>query len=270
MTTIAIIGAAGRMGQALIRGARPMTELKVTAAVEQAASPVVGKDAGLVAGLGEIGLRITSDLAAAVRSADVAIDFSFHEVVPQTALLAAQHGKGLVVGTTGLAPAERAAVEQAAKAVPIVWAPNMSVGVNLLFALVQQAAAALGLDYDAEVVEMHHRLKKDAPSGTALRLAEKVAEGRRQDFKAAAVYGREGLVGQRPRGEIGIHAVRGGDVVGDHTVIFAIEGERVELTHKASTRDTFARGALRAAVWLAGRKPGLYDMQDVLGLKGSA
>ena len=267
MIKIAIIGAAGRMGQALIRCARPIQGLEVVVAVEAATSPFVGKDPGAVAGTGETGLRITSDLAAAVQAADVAIDFSFHENVPQTAKLAARYGKGLVIGTTGLTPEERAVVEQAAEMVPIMWAPNMSLGVNLLFALTQRAAAALGLDYDAEIVEMHHRLKKDAPSGTALRLAETVAAGRGQDLKAVAVYGREGLVGERPRGEIGVHAVRGGDVVGDHTVMFAIEGERVELTHKASSRDTFARGALRAAVWLPGRKPGLYDMQDVLGLR---
>ena len=267
MTKIAIIGAGGRMGQALTRCARQIHELQVVAAVEAATSPVVGKDPGLVAGVGETGLRITSDLAAAVQEADVAIDFSFHENVPETARLAARHGKGLVIGTTGLTPPERVAVEQAARTIPIVWAPNMSLGVNLLFALTQRAAAALGLDYDAEIVEIHHRLKKDAPSGTALRLAESVAAGRGQDLKAVAVYGREGLVGERPHGEIGVHAVRGGDVVGDHTVMFATEGERIELTHKATSRDTLARGALRAALWVPGRKPGLYDMQDVLGLR---
>ena len=267
MTKIAIIGAAGRMGLALTRCARQVHGLEIVAAVEAAASPAVGKDPGVVAGAGETGLRITSDLAAAVQAADIAIDFSFHENVPQTARLAARHGKGLVIGTTGLTPEERATVEQADRTIPIMWAPNMSQGVNLLFALTQRAAAALGLDYDAEIVEMHHRLKKDAPSGTALRLAETVAVGRGQDLKAVAVYGREGLVGERPHGEIGVHAVRGGDVVGDHTVIFAIEGERVELTHKASSRDILARGALRAALWLPGRKPGLYDMQDVLGLR---
>ncbi len=270
MIKISIIGAAGRMGQALVRFSRQMPELQLVAAVEQASSPCIGKDAGLLAGVGETGIPVTGDLAAAVTAADVIIDFSFHEVVPQTARLAARQRKGLVIGTTGLSPEERATVEEAAKSAAIVWAPNMSLGVNLLFALVQQAASVLGLDYDAEVVEMHHKLKKDAPSGTALRLAEKVAEGRRQDFKAVAIYGREGLTGERPRGEIGIHALRGGDVVGDHTVTFAIEGERVELTHKASSRDTFARGALRAAIWLPGRKPGLYDMQDVLGLKANA
>jgi len=267
MIKIAIIGAAGRMGQALTRCARQAQGLEIVAAVEAAISPAVGKDPGAVAGAGETGLRITSDLAAAVQTADVAIDFSFHENVPQTAKLAARYGKGLVIGTTGLTPDERAVVEQAAKTVSIMWAPNMSLGVNLLFALTQRAAAALGLDYDAEIVEIHHRLKKDAPSGTALRLAESVAAGRGQDFKAVAVYGREGLVGERPRGEIGVHAVRGGDVVGDHTVMFAIEGERIELTHKASSRDVLARGALRAALWLPGRKAGLYDMQDVLGLR---
>ncbi len=267
MPKIAIIGAAGRMGQALVRCAHQMPELQVTAAVEQASSSLVGKDPGLLAGIGENGLKITSDLAAAVKGADVTIDFSFHEAVPHTVRLAAQCGKPVVIGTTGLNPDERAAVEAAAKTIPIVWAPNMSLGVNLLFALVQQAGRALGVDYDVEIVEAHHRFKKDAPSGTALRLGEKVAEGRGQVFKDVAIFGREGLGGERPRGQIGIHALRAADIIGDHTVLFATDGERVEISHRATSRDAFARGALRAATWLSGHQPGLYDMQDVLGLR---
>lgn len=267
MTKIAIIGAAGRMGQALLRCAKPMADVQVVAAVEQAGSPLACKDPGLFAGIGETGLSITVDLAAAVKAADVVIDFSFHEVVPQTARLAAQQGRAMVLGTTGLSPEERSAVEQASRSIPIVWAPNMSLGVNLLFALVQQAGKALGVEYDVEIVEAHHRFKRDAPSGTALRLGEKVAEGRGQTFKDVAVFGREGLGGERPRGEIGIHAVRAADIIGDHSVLFATDGERVEISHRATSRDAFAKGALRAALWLSGRKPGLYDMQDVLGLK---
>ena len=266
MTRIVIIGAAGRMGQVLIRCGLRSKDVQLVGAIEAAGCPAVGKDAGLNAGAQEAGVKIGSDLRRVAASADVLVDFTFHSAVPGNAVIAAELKKAMVLGTTGLTGDEKAAVEKAAKIVPIVWAPNMSVGVNLLFSMVEKAAAALGMAYDVEIVEMHHRLKKDAPSGTALRLGEKVAAGRGQDFKTAAVHGRDGLVGERPPGEIGIHAVRGGDAVGDHTVLFATEGERLEFTHRASSRDGLAMGALRAAVWLGGRKPGLYDMQDVLGL----
>jgi 4-hydroxy-tetrahydrodipicolinate reductase len=267
MIKVAIVGAAGRMGQALVRCSKLVTGMRVVAAVDTAACPLCGKDSGLIAGIGENGITITHDLTAAVKDADILIDFSFHENVPVTVALATQHKKGVVIGTTGLNPEERAAVDKAAKAIPIVWAPNMSVGVNLLFSLVEQAAKALGLDYDVEITEAHHKFKKDAPSGTALRLGEKVAQGRNQNFRDVAVFGREGLGGERPRGEIGIHALRAADIVGDHTVLFATEGERVELSHRATSRDALAKGALQASLWLAGKNPGLYDMQDVLGLR---
>lgn len=267
MISIAIVGAAGRMGQALVRCSKMMPGIQLVAAVDHPACPLCGKDSGLLAGIGETGIRITHDLAAAVKAADVLIDFSFHENVPLTVKLAAEHGKAVVVGTTGLNPEERAAVDAAARVIPIVWAPNMSLGVNLLFSLVEKAAKALGLDYDVEITEAHHRYKKDAPSGTALRLGEKVAQGRSQNFRDVAIFGREGLGGERPRGQIGIHALRAADIIGDHTVLFATEGERVEISHRATSRDAFAKGALHAGVWLAGgRSPGLYDMQDVLGL----
>ena len=268
MINVAIIGAAGRMGQALVRCSKLLPGLQVSAAVETAACQLCGKDIGLIAGIGETGIRITHDLAAAVKGADVLIDFSFHENVPNTVTLAATHRKPVVIGTTGLNPEERAAVEAAARVIPIVSAPNMSLGVNLLFALVEQAGKALGLDYDVEITEAHHRYKKDAPSGTALRLGEKVAQGRKQNFRDVAIYGREGLGGERPRGQIGIHALRAADIIGDHTVMFATEGERVEISHRATSRDAFAKGALHAGAWLTGGKaPGLYDMQDVLGLR---
>lgn len=267
MIKVAIVGAAGRMGQTLVRCSKLMPGLQVVAAVDAAASPLCGKDSGLIAGIEENGIKITHDLAAAVKAADVLIDFSFHENVPVTIKLAAEHRKGVVIGTTGLNPEERAVVDQATKVIPIVSAPNMSLGVNLLFALVEQAAKVLGLDYDVEITEAHHKFKKDAPSGTALRLGEKVAAGRKQNFRDVAVYGREGLGGERPRGEIGIHALRAADIIGDHTVIFATEGERVEISHRATSRDAFAKGALHAGGWLVGQKPGLYDMQDVLGLR---
>jgi len=267
MTKVAIVGAAGRMGQALVRCSKLMPGIQLVAAVDQASCPLCGKDAGLIAGAGEIGLVITSDLASAVKAADVLIDFSFHENVPVTVRLAAGLKKAVVIGTTGLNPDERVAVDQAAKDIPLVSAPNMSLGVNLLFALVEKAGKALGLDYDVEITEAHHRYKKDAPSGTALRLGEKVAQGRNQNFRDVAVFGREGLGGERPQGEIGIHAIRAADIIGDHTVLFATDGERVEISHRATSRDAFAKGALHAAAWLVGQKPGLYDMQDVLGLR---
>lgn len=267
MTRIAVIGAAGRMGQALVRCSRQTKDLQLVAAVDQASCPVIGKDAGLIAAAGETGVPITSDLAAAARAADTIIDFSFHEVVPLTVVQAAAQKKAVVIGTTGLNPDERSAVERAAKTIPIVWAPNMSLGVNLLFTLVERAAKALGLDYDVEITEAHHRFKKDAPSGTALRLGERVAESRGQVFRDVAVFGRAGLSGERPRGQIGLHALRAADIIGDHTVLFATEGERVEISHRATTRDAFAKGALRAAGWIANQPPGLYDMLDVLGLR---
>lgn len=267
MINVAIVGAAGRMGQALVRCSKLMPQLKLVAAVEAASCPLCGKDAGLLAGIGENGVLVSSDLAAAVKSADVLVDFSFHENVPVTLKHAVALQKAVVIGTTGLNPEERASVDAAAKVIPIVSAPNMSLGVNLLFALVEQAGKALGLDYDVEITEAHHRFKKDAPSGTALRLGEKVAHGRKQNFRDVAIYGREGLGSERPRGEIGIHALRAADIIGDHTVLFATEGERIEISHRATSRDAFAKGALHAGVWLVSQKAGLYDMQDVLGLR---
>ena len=266
MVKVVIIGAAGRMGQALVRGARRLESVLVAGAVERADCPALGKDAGLLAGEGEMGIAIVSDLSATAAKGDVLIDFSFHAAVPTNVRAAVELRKAMVIGTTGLTPEEKAVLVEAAKRIPIVHAPNMSLGGNLLFSLVREAARVLGQDYDCEIVEVHHRFKKDAPSGTALRLAEKAAEGRGQDLKAVAVYGREGITGERPRGQIGIHALRCGDVVGDHTVEFSTLGERVQLTHRATSRDCLATGALKAAEWVAGRAPGLYDMQDVLGV----
>ena len=197
---------------------------------------------------------------------EAVIDFTFHEAVPANIAKAAEDGVVYVLGTTGLTDAEQAAVAAAAKRIPIVQSGNFSLGVNLLLGLVKKAAEILGVEYDCEVVEMHHRHKKDAPSGTALMLARAAAEGRGQDFEDAAVFGREGMVGERPQGEIAVHALRGGSVIGDHTVMFAGDVERVELVHKAQSREAFAAGALRAALWAAGRRPGIYSMRDVLGL----
>jgi len=237
-------GAKGRMGQAIIACAKLDSEVEVVAEV----------DAG-------------DDFAGALPGADAVIEFSHHTVTVPVAQACAAAGKLLVVGTTGHSDAEVEQIRAASAAIPLVFAPNFSVGVNVLFWLTQTAAQILGPDFDLEVVEMHHRLKKDAPSGTARRLAEILAGVRGLQYAGDVRHGREGITGERTSHEIGMHALRGGDVVGDHTVIFATQGERVELTHKASSRDTFARGSLRAARWARGRQPGLYDMQDVLGLR---
>ena len=231
---------------------------KMGAAVAAAAA-----DMGIVIGAST---DLGDDVAAAMRSVDVVVDFSNHEATRSLLEHAVAAGRPVVIGTTGHPAAEKARLLKLAARVPCVWAGNFSVGVNLLFALARRAARALGDDYAAEIVEMHHRLKKDAPSGTAIRLLEIILEERKLG-QGAARHGRVGITGERPAGEVGVHSLRGGDVVGDHTVIFAALGERLELAHKAGDRAIFARGALRAALWVAGQKPGVYDMQDVLGLK---
>lgn len=265
-TRVAIIGAGGRMGQAMIRAVQDGTVegLSISAAVERADFAGLGSDAGAA---GKLGVSFASDVAAAAAASDVMIDFTFHTVTAEHARLASQTGVALVVGTTGMSADEEGMVREAAKKVPVVFSANMSLGMNLLFSLVKEASKALaGKGYDVEIIERHHRRKKDAPSGSAVSLAKSAAEGLGWDINRVAVHGRSGLVGERPGEQIGIHAVRGGDIVGDHTVLFAAEGECLELSHRATSRETFAMGALRAAAWVAGRKPGLYSMQDVLGL----
>ncbi|MCX7847318.1 MAG: 4-hydroxy-tetrahydrodipicolinate reductase [bacterium] len=262
--SICVVGAAGRMGQRVIACARTMPVFRIVGAVEAPTSPALGRDAGVHAGCEPLGVTVSSDLAGACAAATVVIDFALAEGFAARVETYARLGKACVLGTTGVDAAGRAAVARAAERVPVVHAPNFSVGVNLLCALTRYAAAILGEAFDVEIVEMHHRQKKDAPSGTAVRLAEMVDAGRGTALHR--VFGREGICGTRAAGELAIHAVRGGDVVGDHTVIFAGEGERVELTHKASSRDTFARGALRAALFVARAAPGAYSMSDVLGL----
>ncbi len=269
MKNIVIVGAAGRMGKTLIRclqsGAVP--GLKLSGAIDLWDSPDRGKDAGLAAGCNEIGVKITSDLAEVAPRCDVVIDFSGHQGTSGNAPRVADWKKALVIGTTGLTPEERRVIETAAAKIPVVLAPNMSLGVNLLFSLVEKAAEALkDKGYDIEIIERHHRKKKDSPSGTAIGLGEAAAKGADLDLKSVSVHGREGLVGERPAGQIGFHAVRGGDIIGDHTVLFAADGECIELSHRATSRDTFAYGALRAAAWAASQKAGLYSMRDVLGV----
>jgi 4-hydroxy-tetrahydrodipicolinate reductase len=264
---IAILGAAGRMGRALARCllGGDVPGLQLAGALESPEHPQQGADVGELAGAGRCDVLITDDLLSAAENADVAIDFSFHAATAEHAAALSGKGTAMVIGTTGLTDEEFQSIEEASIRIPIVLAPNMSVGVNLLFSLAEQAAAALrGKGYDIEIVERHHRLKKDAPSGTALGLGRAVARGLETNLDEVARHGREGITGERTDDEIGFHSVRGGDVVGDHTVIFATSGELIELSHRATTRDTFAIGALRAATWVAGRKAGLYSMKDVL------
>jgi 4-hydroxy-tetrahydrodipicolinate reductase len=241
---IVITGAKGRMGQMLIACAARHPELKVAAAID----------------MGE-------DLRAVIGQGDVVVDFSFHNASAGFAAICAEHKKAIVIGTTGHSEADKSKITSLKSQIPIVLASNFSTGVNTLFWLTRKAAEILGPNFDLEVVEMHHRMKKDAPSGTAATLAEILAEVRGQQLSEIIHHGRQGITGERTAAEIGMHSLRGGDVVGDHTVIFAANGERVELTHKASSRETFANGALRAAQWVVKQKPGLYNMQDVLGLR---
>ena len=267
---VLIVGAGGRMGLAMARliAQRAVPGLELVAAVDRAGAPLMGQDAGVAAGVPALGVVLGADLAAALAARpDVAVDFSSPSAAAATAAQVAAAGVPWVVGTTGLGAAEQAAIAQAARKIPVVFSANMSLGVNLLYALVAQAARALaGLRYDCEIIERHHRRKKDAPSGTALYLGEAAAQGFGWNLKDVAVDGRTGIPGERPEKEIGFHAVRGGDVVGDHTVLFAADGECIELSHRATSRDTLALGALRAAAWLPGRTPALYNMRDVLGL----
>lgn len=267
MTKTVIIGAAGRMGKMLVRCVQASEDMTLAGAVEFESHPDVNKDVGAVAGCAETGVRIVPDLESVLSAADVAIDFTLHSAVAANATTAARLETPLVIGTTGLNEEETSTVKDAAGEIPIVWAPNMSLGVNVLFETVRSASAALGLDYAVQIDETHHVHKKDAPSGTALRLGEKVAEGRRQDFDDARLHDPEGAQGEHyPPESIAIRSYRRGEVVGDHTVRFISDAETLEFTHHAWSRDAFAMGALKAAQWVLGREPGLYTMRDVLGL----
>jgi 4-hydroxy-tetrahydrodipicolinate reductase len=265
-TKVVIAGCTGRMGHALLQGVFTDPALQLHAALDRDGSAMLGRDAGEQFGI-HSGVQITSDVYAALSGADVLVDFTRPEASMQYLEACQRAGVKLVIGTTGFTESEKAKIEAASKQVGIVFAPNMSVGVTLLINLVEQAARVLNEGYDIEVVEMHHRHKVDAPSGTALRLGEAAAKGIGTHLKDCAVYAREGVTGEREAGKIGFATLRGGDVVGDHTVVLAGIGERVELTHKASSRATFAQGALRAAKFLADKPTGLYDMRDVLNLK---
>lgn len=264
---IALVGVSGRMGLCLIKAAALSDQAQLTVAVSRQDSLAIGKDAGELAGISAIGLPVTDDLAAMLDSFDVLIDFTRPDASMNYIEVCRQAGKSVVIGTTGYSEAQKAAIAEAAKDVAIVLAPNFSVGVNLSLKLLEMTAKVMGDYTDIEVIEAHHRHKVDAPSGTALRMGEVVAAALGRDLKDYAIYGREGETGARDRKTIGFSTIRAGDIVGEHTVMFADEGERVEITHKATSRMTFANGAVRAAIWLEGKSAGLYDMQDVLGLK---
>jgi 4-hydroxy-tetrahydrodipicolinate reductase len=266
MVNVVVTGANGRMGSQIVRLVRQGDGLALHAAVERPGFPA-GTDAGVPAGLGPIGVAIGDDLGKALEGADVVVDFTGPEGSAGHAELCAERGVAIVIGSTGFAAETRARVEAAAKRTPVILSPNMSVGMNVLFELVRQAATALGEAYDVEILDLHHKKKRDAPSGTAEMLAAVAADALDREMAASVAYVRHGILGERPPWQIGVQTLRGGDVVGDHTVYFLGDGERLELTHRATSREQFARGAVRAAAWLAGRKPGLYDMADVLGLR---
>lgn len=260
-----VVGAAGKMGRMIINAIQNSEEVACAGAVEAAGHPAMGTDAGLAAGLGNLGVKIEDGLQRVIKNGDVVIDFTSAEVSLRNMAIAGEHHKPMVVGSTGFSAQQLEKVKKITKEFPCVLTPNMSVGVNVMFKVVEEVAQILGDAYDCEIIEAHHRMKKDAPSGTALRLGEVAARGLGRRLEEVGVYGRRGLIGERSGREIGMQVIRAGDIVGEHTVIFGGMGERLEITHRAHTRDTFARGAVRAAQWVVGQKPGLYDMKDVLG-----
>jgi 4-hydroxy-tetrahydrodipicolinate reductase len=267
MIRMGVAGAAGKMGSRITALSKEYEGLKLAAAFERKGHRDIGKDIGILTGSGESGVLLSGGIGEIIDSVDLIIDFTSVESTKQNLKAASAKGKAIVIGTTGFTAADMGEMTPLLKGIPCVMASNMSLGVNLLLKVLADVAGALGDDYDIEIVEAHHRLKKDAPSGTALKMAQVIADAVNRNLDDVAVYARKGIIGQRTKKEIGIQAVRAGDIVGEHTVLFGGLGERIEITHKASSRDTFARGALRAALWLQGKEPGLYDMQDVLGLK---
>ena len=264
--SIAIAGASGRMGQMLIEAVRAADDCVLSGALDIAASPAIGLDAGAFAGQ-TTGVLISADIAQGLKNSRVLIDFTRPEGTMAHLAVCRANGVAMVIGTTGFTDSQKAEIAEAAKHIPIMMAPNMSVGVNVTLKLLEMAAKALATGYDIEIIEAHHRHKVDAPSGTALKMGEVIAEALGRDLKDCAVYAREGVTGERDPSSIGFATIRGGDIVGDHTVLFAGTGERIEITHKSSSRSTYAQGSLRAARFLAGQQAGRFDMFDVLGLK---
>lgn len=262
-----VAGAAGRMGKRIIDAINNTEGIVLSGAFERPDHPDVGKDAGVVAGIGEVGIKIVSCLEEIIEDGDVVIDFTVPEATYSNIKIVSQKGLSMVIGTTGITGNMLDEIRSMAKKIRCVMSPNMSIGVNVMFKIVSELSRILGDEYDMEIIELHHRFKKDAPSGTAVRLAQILADTRGIDINKVGVYGRKGITGERQKTEIGIHAIRAGDITGEHTVIFGGIGERIEITHKAHSRDNFARGAVKAAIWVINQPPGLYDMQDVLGLK---
>ncbi|MBI4686843.1 MAG: 4-hydroxy-tetrahydrodipicolinate reductase [Nitrospirae bacterium] len=267
MTKIIVTGATGRMGSRITALSREYNDIQLAGATEREGHDAIGKEIGQFIGAGDMNVKVASKLEDTIDSSDVVIDFTSIKATLEHLNIASQRKKAMVIGTTGFEKKEIEGIKEKSKDIPIVLAPNMSVGVNLLLKVLQDIARVVGNDYDIEIVEAHHRLKKDAPSGTAMKMAQVIAQAIDRNLDEVAVYARKGLIGERTKKEIGIQTVRAGDIVGEHTVLFGGMGERIEITHKASSRDTFARGALKAALWIHKQKPGLYDMQDVLGLK---
>ncbi len=263
---IAVVGVSGRMGLCLIKSVTLTRNAELTVAVSRPDSLSIGRDAGELAGISVLGIKVVDNLSSVVDQFDVLIDFTRPDASMEFIEICRQAGKKMVIGTTGYSNIQKALITEAAKNVAIVMAPNMSIGVNLSLKLLEMTAKIMGDYTDIEVIEAHHRHKVDAPSGTALRMGEVIADALGRDLKDCAIYGREGNTGERDRKTIGFSTIRAGDIVGEHTVMFADDGERVEITHKATSRMTFANGAVRAAIWLANKNSGLYDMQDVLGL----
>jgi 4-hydroxy-tetrahydrodipicolinate reductase len=267
MARIAVAGAAGRMGKRIAALSTEHEGLELTGAFEKKGHADVGRDIGEVAGVGALGIKISDNIGDVLDKADAVVDFTYPDSTLQNIEAVAGAGKGIVIGTTGFSDEDVSTIKGFAEKIPCVLASNMSLGVNLLLKVIKDIARALGDDYDVEIIESHHRLKKDAPSGTALAMARALADALGRDLDTHAVYARKGMIGERKQKEIGLQTIRAGDIVGEHTVMFGGIGERVEVTHRVSSRDTFARGALRAALWLEGKPAGFYDMQDVLGLK---
>jgi 4-hydroxy-tetrahydrodipicolinate reductase len=267
MIKIAVCGAAGRMGGRIIVAVNEAEGVELTGALERPGHPMLGLDAGMLAGTGPLGVKVVDDINTVVEGCDVMIDFTTPKVSLKNLEVCGLKKKAIVIGSTGFTSEERTLAKELAKDIPVVLAPNMSVGVNVCFKVLADVARILGEDFDVEIVEAHHRLKKDAPSGTAVRMGEVVAEALGRDYRQVANCHREGITGERTREEIGMQTIRGGDIVGEHTVYFIGQGERIELTHRAHTRDMFSRGSVRAAKWVVSQQPGLYDMQDVLGLR---
>ena len=266
MVKILVVGSAGRMGRMIILCLENMEGVSLSSATEVPSSPYIGSDAGELAGLGKIGVIIKNDLLSAMAECDVVIDFTLPEVTMKTFRAAVQLNKAIVIGTTGFSPDQKKEIQGAADKVRSVLAPNMSIGVNVLFKMARIMAKALGDDFDAEIVETHHKYKKDAPSGTAVHLSEILAESLGRDLEKVGIYGRKGMSEGRGSKEIGVHTLRAGDIVGEHKIVFGGMGESLEICHRAQSRETFARGSVTAAKWIVDQPPGIYDMQNVLGL----